>query len=427
MSETVNVTFEGGFSRVPLVSSYTSLLQKALAGGSPTAQFFQYQAALAQFVTWLNDNENAWTTTTDKYGNPIAFAMWEWEGTPIALVLNISPTADTAGPQMRAVPLPAGQPATITRGGEPCHIIGQAAVNLTIGGVSFMVGNTLIISTSAVGASMFAKLAAPFLRAFWNGAKSTIAQCFGIGAEEEAVAAAGEAAGAAAVEVTEEGIVFVTAWTPLIFFTMVTAFAIAVASYFLLHYSYHNIKLVNCTPFDLYWAQPYLAHGLMSAAPMTSKDDFLYLIPAVADIAPDEGINPVPMATQVEFAFQSASTMSSVGYVLPVSVCAADEAKTQYQQAALLFDVPWSGDNSLYAQLTGGSFSPSDLEKMYSSHAGKYQQTAFSAQANFSVNGKQQTLRASLTFDALSGEQKMPNGSQEGFYYNSLVTFELVS
>jgi hypothetical protein len=43
------------------------------------------------------------------------------------------------------------------------------------------------------------------------------------------------------------------------------------------------------------------------------------------------------------------------------------------------------------------------------------------------VNDKQQTLRASLTFDALSGEQKMPNGSQEGFYYNSLVTFELVS
>ena len=88
----------------------------------------------------------------------------------------------------------------------------------------------------------------------------------------------------------------------------------------------------------------------MNTAPSTGhQGEFGYKIPSQSMFSPAPDIPPVLVSHEADFGFASGSEYHGLGYVMPLKITDPKNNDAQIASAAILFDVPWMGDNSLVA------------------------------------------------------------------------------
>lgn len=168
-----------------------------------------------------------------------------------------------------------------------------------------------------------------------------------------------------------------------------------------LHRSSQNVYFYNLTPYDIDIDFPYKDWGDFYNLPTSSIEA------KVKRIGP-EGKNLGYWYNAVAFRYESDSELNGLGYTMRFKM---KEPKTQQvvKTFSCLFDVPYSGDNSLYASTN----EPNDYKSYYSDNSGNNKITQYSAN-----DGAQEIV---VTYDFLSGKHEEPETGNQSYYYNSLV------
>jgi hypothetical protein len=183
------------------------------------------------------------------------------------------------------------------------------------------------------------------------------------------------------------------------------------------HETFQNMKLYNLTASDVTWDLKFLHDGT-KAIQQPSNDGThptFELKGGVPPVPPDDDIIPDSnelIYSEGSFHFKNGHSDRGIYYVMTLTI------KGESTPFSFLFDIPFSGDNSLYA-----SFEPladeKAAEKYYNAHASKNKQLLFEAAGS--------KYRLSLTFDYLSGKHPMPPDNKEKYYYQSLAVLRSVA
>ena len=402
---------------VPFTDKAAFVFQAALSGGTGTAAYFQNQYAATQFIKWLNtEGRKAWTELEDTQGHPVFESTYP----PSAHTLHSLRVRLSTLPNQEVI---SGkqQAAQFTWDGKHYAIVGSLTGTLTYGEqplwmIDVPLGLSELVPMGVLANMAWAGLVKPLLLGFWNGVQS----CFSSGLEVGSIEAAGEAASAAAEEAAVDGVIVEDAVVSmsvgavaLAGFVVLAAIPLILA--LLAHPSYHTLKVYNLTPYDITWHDPYFDEGVMNMAPIQGiAAGFNYTIPAQSLYSPAPDITPVMVSHEADFSFASGSEYHGLGYALSFTLTDPQNNHATVATAALVYDIPWAGDNSLYA-----TFAPFDsLASLYSQVAGRYCQTQMRALAK--VDKSMITLTA--TYDYLSGKHPNPD-NQEMYIYNSVVAF----
>jgi len=400
----------------PLSGLMQPLIQAATAGGPATKALFNQQNELSGFYTWLKSQpQSAWTQGTDAAGNPTYSIAQGACAVQVASVVN-PPAGGSSG--SGSAPAASGQ---FQWNGGSYNVVGTLTTTITyneapVWHIEAPLGLATAYPIIQLGGVVWSSLLRPILTGFLNGVRSCFSSAASVTSEAEAAEAAETAADEAAVEgevVADAEVSLVAGPAALVGLVLLVALPFIVGA--LIHPSYHNLAIYNLTPYNITWTL-YLQEGAISAAPTTASGSNSYntSIPAMSNFAPP-GITPVPVAHQASFSFASTSEVKGLGYVIGFQLTDAQGAEVQ--TGAMAFDVPFWGDNSLMA-----SFGPiGDPSDYYSAMEGEHTQLSLGAAA--ATPGG--VLNLTVTYDALSGEQTMPNG-QSGYLYNSVAVFSMV-
>ncbi|GLV53317.1 hypothetical protein KDH_01720 [Dictyobacter sp. S3.2.2.5] len=415
MTMTIPCVLGSARQGLPLTDRTHVMLMQALSGGSNTATFFQKQYALKRFVAWVNAGGAAvWTASTDNQGNPIFSA--QQPNSPLRMQLSTLPAQQVLHGQQ--------PPHQFTFQGKSYNVVGSLTGTLSYSTdplwyVEVPLGVAEIVPISQLASIAWAGLVRPLLQGFLNGIRScftALTEAGEVTAEVTADAAAAAAEDAAVDAVVVEDVAVSMTAGVAAFAGIALLAAIPIIIELLAHSSYHSIKLYNLTDYDITWSLPYFDEGVLSAAPVTAQEasSYNFVIPARSLYSPDPTIPPVPVVHEADFSFVSTSDFKGIGYAMPFAFTPPDQPKNVLATTALLFDVPWAGDNSLYVTFTPQQ----DLARFYSEFEGK--NTLTQMRSLHSVQG--QPITATLTYDYLNSEHPGPDG-QSGYIYNSLVVF----
>lgn len=221
----------------------------------------------------------------------------------------------------------------------------------------------------------------------------------------EAATAAGRAAAGEAWAESVEGITSKTVWYSVAGVIIIVGVMLFIE--FVLHRSYQNVYFYNLTDYDVELDFPYKDGGDFHNLPTNQ-------IQARVQRQGPGGIDLGTWYNGVAYRYQSDSEFHGLGYTLRLKL---KDPKTQAvaKTFSCLFDVPYAGNNSLYAS-TG---EPTDFADYYSKHAGTRKDPQFTA-----TDGKQEII---VTYDFLSGEHEDPETGNKLYLYNSLVIIRDVS
>lgn len=387
-----------GAQGLPLTAAAQSQLQTAREGGEGTAAYARLQYRLHDFTRWLNANvATAWEEGADTAGSPTFTAGHDGMQIQLA-VLQAPPAAPGFTWNGRTYQIAGTLTGTVTYRNQPLWV------------VTVPLGLDEAVPIAVLSSFAWSGLVAPLLRGFWTGVKA----CFGGGAEagslDAAAAVAAEAAGEAAVDAAViEGATVSLAVGAAAFAGLVVLIAIPIGLAFLVHPSAHNLLVYNLTAYDLAWELAYLFEGDLNLCPPGEKR-----LPAQSRLTPP-GLAPVTVAHQANLRFVSGSDWHGLGYLLSYTFTDPATGKAVGQGAAL-FDVPWSGDNSLYAALGDDTYD----ERFYKKHHNSEKKTRMAARAT--VGGS--TVELTVTFDYLKGKHRT-DGSKS-YTYSSLAVFDEV-
>lgn len=231
-----------------------------------------------------------------------------------------------------------------------------------------------------------------------------------IGEGAEAVTVGVTAAGAAAF-----GLILVLAAIPIV-----------VAK--VLHSSFHQFAIINCTNYDLVWTTPYIYNGTMNIAPAVSNSDqsVNYLIPGFRNLAPPPPphVAAIPMYGSGGFSFVTDNTTAGLGEclsfqlfdIIPTATDAsAYEGATPLTNGVFGFSIPFSGDNYLNCEFSDSAVNTTTYFQQMQSSSSKKKQTSYTVQ-NTTLG-----IEMTVTFDYLSGEHPNMQGENQ-YYYTSVVT-----
>jgi len=215
----------------------------------------------------------------------------------------------------------------------------------------------------------------------------------------EAAVAAGRAAAGEAWASSVEGVTSKTLRYTVVGIIIIVTLLLIVE--FVLHESYQNVYFYNLTNYDIALDFPYKSEGDYHNLPTNT-------VLAKTDRKGPGGIDLGTWYNGVAYRYQSDSEFHGLGYTLRFKMM---DPKTQkvVKTFSCLFDVPYAGDNSLFASTS----EPSDYSSYYSSNAGSKKVT------QYSVNDGQQEIVVS--YDYLSGKHKDPETGNDLFLYSSLV------
>lgn len=412
-------------SGTPLTPPMQAAIMSAAASGDGTRTYYGNQTVLTNFTSYLNElGDAAWIADTDENGNPVYFAEQRGgDGNVLYLTLATQPDTDvldgTTPPQQ------------FTCDGQTYNIVGTITGTFSYNEEPnwYVEAPVAVIDLFPVGALLkigWSNLISPCLTGFWNGVKT----CFSKGAEAENIgdvdATAADAAEDAAVdgaEVAEDTTVSMVCGG-LAFAGAAVLIAIPIILQAIAHQTYQTTTLYNLTPYDIDWSLGYLNEGVMNAAPVMGQGSSTLnpLIPAMTDSAPP-GLQPVQMATEANFSFASTSEYEGLGYVLSFTLknpATQDEVAT----AAAMFDVPFSGPNSLYA-----TFNPTtSAQVLYDDNQNINEVTELSVTwDNPDVSDSDPDVTLQVTFDYLTGEHPLPGSGQNAYTYSSMCVFSVPS
>lgn len=395
---------------LPLNETVREKIASAAKGGDATAQYFQEQNLAYHFTNYIKElDENAWIWSEDLKGNPVVFTAQQSGDNTITMTLR--PVADENVAQGKT------QPEQFSWEGKNYNIVGTITATLAYNEQPLWYVQVPLGLVEAFPIGRLAKLAwsglvKPMLRGFWIG----IRQCFSAGARAAAGAAVevAEAAAGEAEVVGEEvaGDVVVSMSVGAVAFTvMVVLIAIPIIIEIIAHPSFHNIKLYNLTPYNITWKDPYLDTTAMNIAPKDTK-----CIPAISSFRPQPDIKPVETAYEAGYSFASESTLKGIGWAMLYNLTDPKNSNEEIAEAAVGFDLPFAGDNSLYC-----SFGKvENLENFYNKMEGKHKQLKYETTLT------DRNIKLTVTYDYLSGKHPSPSG-QNLYYYNTMIVFSTTS
>jgi hypothetical protein len=405
-----------------------ALLQQALQGASGTAAFFSAQNQLAGLITWINEQgDSAWIESTDANGNPVFFAEQTGAGTASQSVIVSSAFANVIDPTSMAADDDTGQTG-FTWQGQDYQVVGS--INLTTSWnnntqrvVTIPVGVLTAIGASGLAGYAWAGLVKPLLQGVVAGIKSCFSAAPEVATAADAAEAAGDAADAAGVDAAAVGEASVSmAVGAAAFAGMIVLAAVPFIIGALEHPTSQALKVYNLTPYTLTWSLPYIDDGTMNVCPGTGGTDNTTNpnIPGLMSMSPGNGITPVEVYSEGDFAFQNTNNLKGFSYVMTFTL--TDETQQPAQilgTAAVMFDLPWGKDNSLYAEFG----TPGHVENWAQKHYDQIQQTFYQVTSTL-TNGD--AIQLAVTYDYLDGQHASPsNPSQQGYIYNSLAVFSI--
>jgi hypothetical protein len=401
---------------VPMVASAQTALTSALQGGQNTADFFQNQNVANNFSAWLSTTagQNAWIQSTDEStGNPAWFAAQESGGNMQYLTVNS--TIDNQSIQSGT---PSG---SFPWQGQNYNIVGTLTMTMSYNTTPqwYFQAPLAVAETYPflkLGGIVWSDLLKPLLSRAATGVKSCFAARASATSEVEMVDLGNNAANQVAgqgIQAGEDLTIDLVAGAAA-FGGLVVLAGLPILLDALSHQTTHVVQVYNLTGYNLTWKLACIPHGTMSLAPTTSSTSQQTdnLIPAMTSYAPP-GIAPVDCAQNATFGFASLSGYTGIAYVLTFTATDPNTGDT-VDTINVMFDVPYTGDNSV--SICSGVLS--DPESWYGQQAGANQSTSQSTSGS--------AVKATATYDFLSGEHPGPGG-QNQYIYNSLLVFQPVS
>lgn len=396
---------------VPMTGAAPALIAAGRQGGGGTASVFDALNQTSSLFGWVQDAPaSAWTSGTDAQGNPTLTAAQGSTRVTIqsAVAVQQTPSTPTAG--------------QFSWNGTNYNVVGTLTATLSYDEQPTWVVQVPLALAEAypvvqLSGIVWSQVLRPLLTGFINGIRSCFASAAGVTSEAEAAGAAEAAADEAAIDgavVADAEVSLVAGPAALVGLVVLLALPFILGA--LLHPTYHSLAIYNLTPYDVTW-QLFLMEGAVNAEPTTGSGSPQpeTLVPAMSQYAPP-GITPVPVAHQASFSFASTSEVEGLGYAMALTL-ADPTSGAVVGQAALAFDVPYWGDNSLVA-----SWGPiGDPDDYYSNMEGQLEQLTFTVPTTIGGQG----VALTVTYDALDGEQPVPGG-QSAYAYNSLAVLSLV-
>lgn len=432
-----------GAPGTPLYQPQLSAITNAAASGAGTQTYYQDQVVLDNFTVWLaGQGSEAWIADTDDNGNPCYFAVQVGgtnnemvapskpvtsyrelmeldEQNSIYVVLQTNPDANViAGTQ----PAPG-----FTWNGQSYNMVGTITGTFSYNQQPTWYVEVPVGLADTVGIGILAKLGwssfvSPLITSFWTGIKKALSSGSEATDLEGVEAATGDAVDAAATEGAEvgENVAVDVISGATAFCGIAILVAIPIILDIIAHPSYHTLTVYNLTPYDLRWTIGYQNEGVMNAAPVMGSGSTTLnpLIPAESNGAPP-GLKPVDIAYEGSFSFASTSQYEGLGYVMAYTLT---DPKTNevVATAAAMWDIPFSGQNSLYAAFNPGT----DYQSIYDNNQNVNEVTQMAVSQ--AATGSASEIDLSVTFDYLSGKHATPSG-QESFTYNSVAVFSVPS
>lgn len=400
---------------VPIVPSTQAALTNALQGGQSTADFFQGQNVANNFSAWLSTaGQNAWIESIDETtGNPVWFAA-QGSGSN-SQYLTVNSTIDTHSIQSGT---PSG---SFTWQGQNYNIVGTLTMTMGYDTTPqwYFQAPLAVVETYPflkLGGIVWSDVLKPVLSRAVTGVKSCFAARASATSEVEMVDMGNNAANQVAgqgIQAGEDLTIDLVAGGAA-FAGLVVLAGLPILLDALAHQTTHSVQVYNLTGYNLTWKLACIPHGTMNLAPTAASgsQQYDYLIQAMTSYAPP-GITPVDCAQNASFGFASLSGYTGMSYVLTFTVTDPGTGNT-VDTINVMFDVPYSGNNSV--SLSSGVLS--DPEAWYGQQAGVNQSVSQS------VSGS--VVKATATYDYLSGEHPGPGGEDQ-YIYNSLLVFQPVS
>lgn len=406
MSQQLSFALGGGVSGVPLNAVAYQSLMSAMQGGQATAAYMQQQTTVQNFFNWLKtEGSAAWVSSTNAVGLPVLFAAQRSGSESISLV--VSPNVD------QAVVNGQTPPSSMTVNSDTYDVVGSVTVSLEYGETSIWLVEFPLGALTRLGIRALAGVAwADFLQPMLAGISRSISLIGANAGEGGGAAAEGLLAQQAAEEGGVDGAAVGADTLTFVIGAAATAAIVVLAALpavlqVIAHPTYQGLQVVNLTPYQITWAIADQAHGAVAVEPAAGSGDPSTVIPPSTPVT--NGGATTTVAPMGQFAFASQSEVSGIGYVMTFVLADPMTGET-IDTAGVMFDIPFSGDNSL-AVTTGGVSDPSGW---YSDTAGKNQATQQQSRAP--------SYTITATYDYLDGEHPGPSG-QMLYWYNSMVFF----
>ncbi|KAF9290518.1 hypothetical protein BGZ88_007274 [Linnemannia elongata] len=411
-------------------------VKMATAGGQSTADHFEKLNSMQQLYEKVGD-QTAWLTGTDENtGLPVHYL--EATVGEKAFFAQIGTQGIQKGPDGNAIL----RGPTTTINGNDYHGIGAIVFKCSWSEYPFSETSwDFSVAAFATAAGKLAwPLISPLLETALASIKKTLSEAFArlvarvLGAGgielEGAVGTENRTAEKALVEEVGPKEIFVeeAAETSLACGAMfiggacVLGIALVILS-FVLHNTYHRVRIWNFTHYRLLWVIHFdnsqeMDQGKLVSGPVSyNADSSIKSYSSIEGIDNDpapSGVQPPHTANFADLSINSSHEYSGIGYVLQFQLQDPKTNEIVYTGTGY-FDMPFEGLNS-----EGVTFDAvPDLQKYYDDNAGGNTRT--SARATSSDGA----VTMYSTFDYLDGEHPVPNSSSQGgqYYYQSLLVF----
>jgi hypothetical protein len=421
------------FSTDPLLAS----IKTASNGGQDTTDYFNRVNSMSQLFQQLaNSGSDAWSDDTDDtIGLAIKYITYtDSDNNTYYIKIGQDQMADDGNGNV----VLNGSTATI----KGVTYNGVGMITMTCGYSNYTFSKTSWWAGTSLGGAVATKVLWPLVSSTIKSVATNLADQLksvfqsGSGGDggddaEEAEETADETAdtdieadvGDVAIEeVTEEGAIALGD----VFIGVGIALAILfVILSFVLHNSYHSLRVWNLTKYSLTWTihfdtgQPEDQGQLVSGPVVFDSNNN---ITQYTTFLPISFSQPVPGAKKVwschyaDMNVNSSHEYSGIGYVLQFYL--NDDSGTTVYTATMYFDIPFKGDNSTDVSLDS---SITDLQGWYDDNSGKNTKTVASTTSSDGV------ITLSTTYDFLDDKHPVPNtpqgqSSNEQYFYQSVVT-----
>ncbi|KAH7025314.1 hypothetical protein B0J12DRAFT_705172 [Macrophomina phaseolina] len=394
------------------------ILQAAMDG--KTSDYFTHVNAIAPLYTKLgNEGNNAWAQGKDNNGLDVYYVE-QLDETGQAYYITVA----VEGLQTDAdgVLLPTGSDVTI----NGVNYTGVGMVTQTVGYSNFEFAKVLrplgIASAVAAPLKFVQQLIMNMIRTVATSIGSALQSVF------QAEVAAAEVAGVemqiadqaeanvAAVANVEEGAGAAAVGLSWTFFgACIILSGIFIALSYILHNSYHHLRIWNLTKYKVSWKYYFAPQeGQITSGPVKGDSTTVPISGAsAAPKIPDLKGNPEVYYADLDVVSSHEST--GIGYVLQLSLNDPVTSGTPYT-VTVYYDIPFVGSNS--TNLTFDQVN--DLGNWYTDNQGNNRNTLAT------VDSGDAKIKAISTYDYLEGKHVVPSyqpgtPTDEAFYYQSLL------
>eukprot|EP00178_Gracilaria_changii_P023473 TRINITY_DN71008_c0_g1_i1.p1 TRINITY_DN71008_c0_g1~~TRINITY_DN71008_c0_g1_i1.p1 ORF type:complete len:503 (-),score=58.25 TRINITY_DN71008_c0_g1_i1:274-1782(-) len=280
-------------------------------------------------------------------------------------------------------------------------VIGQTSLAALIAGIATKYGISAFSDAfGALEATIFGPiwtLASSVMKATFRFSMGFVRSMIGAltvdDALDAAITAAGDEWATALASLDRKAICFSVAGT-------VIMVAIILVIELVFHPSYQNVSVYNLTDYHIEFDFPYIDYGKYDNLPFSS-------LPPASEILSD-GVSLGYNYHGVAFDFISDSELHGLRYTMRFKLKDPHNGSV-LKTASALFEVPYFGDNSLYASLG----EESNYNSYFKDNEGTKRETQFST-----ADDQHEII---VTYDYLRGKHENPSTGKDQYLYHSLV------